>query len=367
MVSALLFYIILISAPFLEVAFYDRFRISTITTGLNILDNTGFGIISIVIYITTLFMPLIEILGLLTVLVGLHLSRPPQWIVPLFRHFKFIHTWSMAEIFLLGLLVAYTRLQALVHVHVEIAVIALIGLVLSMVSIDTMLDPEAVWNKMNEKGLTNAKQETETQTSLMGCLHCHQANSSNSLMCIRCEAPLEHRKTNSVQRTLALTLSALFLYIPANIFAILQVTKLQHMKSYTIFKGVEDFIYSGMWPTALLVFTASIAIPLFKLVTLAILLLSTKSKSSIYPTTLTRLYRFIDFIGRWSMIDIFMLSVLVGLVHFGELAQITSGPGSLYFAAVVILTIFAVSSFDPRLIWDVALIDDKRDVDKGPQ
>ena len=352
--SGLVFYVILVTAPFLEVALYDRFRLSTVTTGLHTLESEGFSIVACVVLITALLMPLFKLCGLTIVLASLHLKQPPRWIVPLFRHLKFVHTWSMAEIFLLGFLVAYTRLQTLVHVHMEIAVFALIGLVLSMVSIDTMLAAETVWKKIREKGLTRMQEGGEAQGAMIGCRVCHQANAADAANCLRCDAILEPRRPNSLARTWALLISALILYIPANIFAILHMTKFPHTQSYTILHGVEDFLHAGLWPLALLVFTASIAIPLFKLIALIFLLASTQSKSRTYLIIRTRLYRFIDFIGRWSMIDTFMLSILVGLVQFGKLAQVTSGPGAIYFAAVVILTILATSSFDPRLMWDAA-------------
>jgi paraquat-inducible protein A len=109
---------------------------------------------------------------------------------------------------------------------------------------------------------------------------------------------------------------------------------------------------------ALLVFVASIIVPLIKLIALGSMLLLTRQKSPAFLLSRTRLYRSIDFIGRWAMIDMFMLSILVDLMRFGELAEITPGAGAMYFSAVVILTMIAVSSFDPRLMWDVLPTDE---------
>ena len=356
--TGLLFYLILISAPLLEVMFYNRQRWSTVTTGLQMMENSGFSLLASVIFLTAILVPLVKLCGLFIVFIGLHLRKPPRWIVPIFRHIKSLNAWSMAEIFLLGFLVAYTRLQQLVHVHIEIAAFALIGLVLSMVSIDTMLDPEDVWEEMALKRLTHSHQNKEnthnTIPAWVGCSVCHQANDARTKSCFRCGAVLHHRKPESIKRTWALVISALVLYIPANIFPILQITKLKHIEGYTIWGGIADFLRTGAWPLALLVFVASMVVPFFKIVSLIFMLTTTHRRTTTTLLRRTRLYRFIDFIGRWSMIDIFMLSILVGLVQFGQLAQVSSGQGALCFAAVVILTMCAVLSFDPRLMWDAA-------------
>jgi paraquat-inducible protein A len=144
------------------------------------------------------------------------------------------------------------------------------------------------------------------------------------------------------------------LYIPANIYPILSITKLKQTQGYTIWAGIEDFLRTGAWPLALLVFMASMVIPFFKIASLIFMLTTMHRKSPASLLWRTRLYRLIDFIGRWSMIDIYMLSVLVGLVQFGQMAQVTSGEGAVCFAAVVIITMCAVMTFDPRLMWDEA-------------
>jgi paraquat-inducible protein A len=155
-------------------------------------------------------------------------------------------------------------------------------------------------------------------------------------------------------RTAALAFAAVIFYVPANAFPFMMVTNFHHPHAYTILGGVREFINAGMWPLALLVFTASVAVPLIKLLSLGMMMLCTRRTSPAPLKWMTYLYRFVEFIGRWSMIDVFMLSILVGLIHFGEFSRITPAPGALYFAAVVVLTIFAVDSFDPRLMWDAA-------------
>lgn len=141
-------------------------------------------------------------------------------------------------------------------------------------------------------------------------------------------------------------------YIPANVLPVTVVTSLHKVQSDTIMSGVIYFMKTGMWPIALVIFIASIFVPIMKLVTLTYLLVSIQRKSSWRPHDRTRLYRIAEVVGRWSMVDIYVVTILVALVKLGAWATIKAGPGAVFFAAVVVITMFAAMSFDPRLIWD---------------
>jgi len=142
------------------------------------------------------------------------------------------------------------------------------------------------------------------------------------------------------------------LYVPANLFPVMQVTSLGQVRADTILSGAEFLLAHGMWPLALIVFVASILVPIAKILILGYLLLSVQLRSAARPIDRTRLYRFTEFVGRWSMVDVFVVSVLVALVHLGQVAEVEAGLGALFFAAVVVLTMLAARTFDPRLIWD---------------
>lgn len=172
--------------------------------------------------------------------------------------------------------------------------------------------------------------------------------------CPRCGAALHVRKPNSIARTWALIVAAYIFYIPANILPITKVVSLGYVQSDTIMSGVIYFIQTGMWPIALVIFVASVFVPLMKLLILSFLLISVQLGSCWRPRDRTRLYRITELVGRWSMVDIYVVTIMVALVHLGALATIEAGPGAPYFAAVVVITMFAAMSFDPRLIWDAA-------------
>jgi paraquat-inducible protein A len=206
---------------------------------------------------------------------------------------------------------------------------------------------------------------TAVNSGLLSCHACHllcrepAAAGHHSMGCPRCGAVLHHRKSNSLARTWALVLAAFVFYIPANLLPITKVTSLGAVQSDTIMSGVIYFIHSGMWPIALVIFVASVAVPLLKLLILTYLLVSVKRKSTWRPRDRTRLYRMTEAVGRWSMVDIYVVTILVALVNLGALATIEAGPGAVFFGAVVVITMFAAMSFDPRLIWDVKEIRDE--------
>jgi len=165
---------------------------------------------------------------------------------------------------------------------------------------------------------------------------------------------LHRRKPQSIQRTWALIAAAAICLVPANLLPIMRVTSLGQVQSDTIMSGVIFLFGHGMWPLALIVFVASVFVPLMKLLLLIYLAASVQLGSRWRPRERTRLYRITEAVGRWSMVDIYVVAILVTMVQLGNLATIEAGPGAIFFAAVVVLTMFAAMAFDPRLIWDRA-------------
>jgi paraquat-inducible protein A len=205
----------------------------------------------------------------------------------------------------------------------------------------------------------NAVAKTAAQASLIRCHKCElvspisaTAQEGQGQRCPRCGTRLSQRKPQSVQRTWALVASAALLYIPANLLPMMTVSMMHSDESDTIMSGIIVLFNAGWYPVAILIFFASILVPMFKLLGLTGLLIAVHLKSAWRPRDRTVLYRIIEYIGRWSMLDIFTTSLLVALVQLGDVASIEAGPAATCFGGVVILTIFAAMSFDPRLIWD---------------
>jgi paraquat-inducible protein A len=188
----------------------------------------------------------------------------------------------------------------------------------------------------------------------LACCHsCGRVEMVDAGYCPRCHVSLHLRKPNSLQRTMALTIGALILYFPANLLPVLRVeSTLNGTKQSTIISGVLQFWQDGDYPVALIIFMASVLIPVLKF--LAIVILCLGARFGYWPLGLTQLYRITNYIGRWSMVDVFVVAILVGVVQLGSVMTINAGEGIFAFAGVVVLTMLAAHSFDPRLIWDAA-------------
>ena len=186
------------------------------------------------------------------------------------------------------------------------------------------------------------------------CLVCHRICGQADDYCPRCGARVTTRLNNSLSRSWALTISAALLYIPANMLPMMTVSKFGSGQPDTIISGVISLANHQMVPIAILVFVASILIPLLKLLGMTWLLVSVHwgRKHELPLQRKMQLYRLIVWIGRWSMLDIFIISLLTGLVQFGQLGQVTAGVGAWAFSGVVIMTMLAAITFDPRLLWD---------------
>ena len=170
--------------------------------------------------------------------------------------------------------------------------------------------------------------------------------------CARCGAALSHRKPRSLARTWALLLAAAICYVPANLLPVMEVAGPGGSEADTILSGVQAMFAAGWYVVALLIFFASITVPLLKILSLMGLLISVQRRSHWRPRDRAVLYRVVEIIGRWSMLDMFVLSLMVALVQLGVVATTEPQIGATFFAAVVVLTMFAAQSFDPRLIWD---------------
>jgi paraquat-inducible protein A len=215
---------------------------------------------------------------------------------------------------------------------------------------------------MNTSTLVN---DSAMQAGLVSCHSCELLSDSRGLNhleleCPRCGARLHSRKTNSIARTWALVVAAFIFYVPAMVLPITKVTSLGVVQEDTIMSGVMLFIQSGSWEIALVIFVASIIVPMMKLLILVYLLISVQKKSEWRRIDRARMYRITEFVGRWSMVDIYVVTILVALVNLGAIADIDAGPAAFYFATVVIITIFAARAFDPRLIWDEMVGDESK-------
>jgi paraquat-inducible protein A len=355
-VAALILFVLAHSFPFMTFKLEGREQVSTLLTGVIQLYQDGMWPLAILVLCAASLVPLLKLLGNLYVLLPLRLGRRPWGAAWVFRSTEVLHHWAMMEVYLLGVIVAYVKLTDLARLELGVAVYSFVALILVMVAAEAALDPRKVWERLGPQASTPLP--LPATTALLSCHACDQVVRARALRhharlkCPRCGAALHRRKPNSLTRTCALVLTACILYIPANVLPVMTVISFGKGEPDTILSGVKVLIAAGMWPVALLVFFASITVPVLKLTGLSYLLISIHRRSPWRPRDRTLLYRIIESVGRWSMVDIFMISILVALVNLDAIATIEPGPGAIAFAAVVIITMVASMSFDPRLIWD---------------
>lgn len=360
--SGLFFYAVAVATPLLSVALYGLSHSGTLLTGPLMLRAEGWWELGALVFLTTVILPATNLLGIVVVLLGLRGGAARHGLAGLFRLVEVLRPWAMIEVYLLGLVVAYTRITVLAWVYVDAGAFALAGLVLTTLVVDVTLDADAVWTALDPPP---GEDHHAPGGVLLACGVCRKVTEARpGEHCARCGTRLVPRKPASVSRTWALVVAATVLYVPANIFpvmivssgypAVVNVVTYVHTGSYTIFDGVRDLFQFGYWPTGILVLTASIVVPGLKMVSLALMLILTQGGSAFALRSRTRLWRAIRFVGRWSMIDVCMISVVVALMRFGQLSQATTGVGMVCFAAVVVLTMIATETFDTRLMWDAA-------------
>jgi paraquat-inducible protein A len=210
------------------------------------------------------------------------------------------------------------------------------------------------WGEAMSQEATGAAALTADSLGMIACHACGAVwrDASEGEHCERCDATLHRRRPKSIQRTWAFLIAACILYIPANMMPVMITSTLLDEKRDTIMSGIIYFWVSGEWGLAAVVFIASFLVPLFKLSAMALMLLSAQNRSTWRLLQRARLYRIVEFIGRWSMLDVFVVALLAGLVQIHGFATITAGPGVAAFGSVVVLTMLASISFDPRLAWD---------------
>jgi paraquat-inducible protein A len=356
-IAGLALFVIANSFPFLSFAMQGQLTHTTLLTGILELYQQGKWPIAAVVAFTTVVAPGLQLGLLLIVLIPLVIGRLPRWLPALFRHADRLGPWGMMDVFMIGILVAVVKLSEMASIVPGLSLFAFGALILVLAAAQASLDPDLVWSRVAVP--TAVLRPMVPGEPAIGCDVCQLVVPRSAIRfpgarphCPRCGALLRHRKPESLQRTWALVLAAVIFYIPANLLPIMTVTSLGRTRSDTILSGVVFLLTHGMWPLAAIVFVASVFVPLLKLLILVFLLLSVQIRSTWRPRERTRLFRIIETIGRWSMVDVYVVTILVALVRLGNLASIEAEAGAIYFCAVVVITMLAAMTFDPRLIWD---------------
>jgi paraquat-inducible protein A len=349
-ITALVLFLLANFSPLMAIDVGGRGQSVRLGSGVAGLADHDLAPLAIFVLAISILAPLGRVVALGYVLFHLRGAGRPHHLAPVLRFAERMRPWAMLDVFLIGALIALTKLHDLAAINIGVGLWALGLLVVALAAFDMTADRRVLWDHVSPPHMLSKQ---PSPGSWLGCRECGLVQPLAS-HCTRCRARLHQRKPQSVHRCAALVVTGLVLYLPANLYPVLTVISFGRGTTATIIGGVSELMTGSDWPLAVIVFGASVAVPLLKLIGLGSLLLSTRLRWRRRLADRTRLYRLIELVSRWSSVDIFVTALLTALVTLGNLATVEPGLGVLAFGAVVFVTMLATESFDPRLIWDAA-------------
>lgn len=303
-----------------------------------------------------LFVQLVPALCLIVILLLVNRAPLPVKVQTFLARMLFsLKSWGMAEIFLAGVLVSFVKLMAYGDINIGSSFIPWCLFCLLQLRAFQCVDRRWLWDDIAPMPVIRLPLKTGVpgiQQGLRSCSCCTAILPASQLVCPRCASKGYVRRKNSLQWTLALLFTSIILYLPANIMPIMITDLLGNKVPSTIIAGVILLWSEGSYPVAMVIFIASIMVPTLKMIAIAWLCWDAHGKGDRDRERMHLIYEVVEFVGRWSMIDVFVIAVLSALVRMGGLMNIYPAMGALMFALVVIMTMFSAMTFDPRLSWD---------------
>lgn len=329
---------------FISIRLFGVMIPATLPSGMLTLMDEGFVALSLLIMFCSSLAPLLVCSAVVTA----HMALRYRW----FRVLKYsleivqnLKHWMMLDVFLVSIAISCFKLQDYSDIFVGPGLIGLLLLQLFSVLLITRVSVRRYWETWHAESHYSLEEKH---------VHCHSCHMSQpeAEQCIRCHSPLHHRKPHSLQKTWAYLIAATVAIFPANLIPIsILITNGQRLED-TIFSGVASLIKNGMHGIAVIIFVASIVVPVAKILGLTYILLCIHFKRTIYHRQRMTIYFFVKWIGKWSVMDLFVISIMMTLVDRGQILDFTPGYGAVAFGMVVVLTMLAAESIDPRLIWD---------------
>ncbi|MGG4608708.1 membrane integrity lipid transport subunit YebS [Providencia sp. Me31A] len=317
---------------------------ANVIEGIRLINQQGDPFTASIVAFCAIAAPLLLPILILMLLIGRRINLNLRPILLVLAHMK---EWVMLDVYLIALGIAAIKMQDYASVFVGHGLIAFITMSVLSLLILIHMNLDELWRKFYPI------EDKEGQEKTLICTACHYTGSANQQgKCQRCHRPLQERSPHSLQKTWAALIAAMVLLLPANLMPISIFYLNGQRLEDTIYSGVVSLIDSGNWPIAIIVFIASILVPFVKIIIMILLLFSIHLNSNTNPVLRMKLLKFVSWIGRWSMLDLFVIALMMTLVNRDQLMSFTMGPAALYFGTAVILTILAVEWLDSRLIWD---------------
>ena len=323
---------------------------TTVTSGSLTLMSTYPFVGGLILFCTTIT-PLLFLLSIIACNLALSLKRPKMLFFSTSVIEKVKH-WVMVDIFLVSLAVACFKVQEYAVITFTPALISFVFLQIILGILLSHVCAKNYWEAYRPSRFHLSEKKTLPLHQILTCEHCGLTQERDNQHCVRCNAKLEYRVFQSIQKTWASLITALIFLFPANLYSISVLISNGKKMEDTIFSGVASLIQEDMYGIAIIIFTASIIVPVAKIVSLFYLLICIHLKIKTRKKERMRLYRFVRWIGKWSMMDLCVIAIMVSLIERGNLLDFTPGPGAIAFGLVVIFTMISAESLDSRLIWD---------------
>lgn len=370
-ITGLLFYFPTILLPFLQLETSGQTQTISLLSSVFVIGHNEMILLAITVALLVIIFPLIKLLGLLSILIPLSKGQPPLLRINFTRWIINSAPWNMIEVYLVGVLVTLVKLTAIADVSFSVGFYTFVLFIIVNGIISFGLPKIRIWQTISEitqsqldtrvksqsnindnTSNTNNTSKTALQNGYYSCLNCSQLVDQNITVCPTCHSRIEARKKDSLTKTTAFLLTAIILLFPANLLPTMTTTAIIGSQDDTIISGIIHLWANNDKPIAIIVFIASFITPLFKLISISYLCISCYFRSNKHIMFRMKLYHFNELIGRWSMIDVFVVALLGALVQMGSLATIQPRIGIVAFALVVFFSMVSLQHFDPRLIWD---------------
>jgi paraquat-inducible protein A len=349
-IAALLFLLLSTLFPFLEFSFQGQDRTLPLLQSITFLISEKYITLVILTFVTVIIIPVLYLISAIYICVSLKSADLFVGTKTLLKFIGFIKNWNMAEIFLLGVMISYIKVVSLAEIHFGLSFWSYVLFILSMVMVVLHIDKYTIWKSYKDKKNIHAADDYN-EIFYQSCHVCTDVYAITKKTCNTCGSKLHSRIKNSMQKTWALLITSVILFIPANMLPIMVTTSLGEVKVNTVVGGVIVLWESGSYPIAVIIFVASVIVPIGKILALSWLCYSVNNKSEKLYREKTQIYRVIELVGRWSIIDVFVVAILSSLITLGNVMNVYPGEGAVAFAVMVILTLLASLTFDPRLIW----------------
>ena len=342
--------------PFLAINAKGLANSMTLFQAAGVLFDEDYRVLSILVYLCMQLLPMTCLLLICYLYGGYRLlHRPPPLSPQACRWLFRLLPWSMVEVFLVGVLVSLIKIASLAEVSIGHGFWCFVVFCLMYIKSMVHLDKSWMWDLFKGPMRPQHALIEGISARAQGVTPCHGCGALLSVKehhCPRCGHGVHPRTPESIQRCVALLIAASILYLPANLLPIMVTESLGSETYSTILGGVVLLWEMGSYPVAMIIFIASVVVPIAKILALFWLCFSVSPHDGHHRRGRTRLYRLTEFVGRWSMVDVFVVAILVALIRMGKLMSIYPGAAAMAFASVVVVTMLAAMQFDPRLIWD---------------